>query len=149
MTGRMANPAAIYHFVGGILTLEEQDRNYDGRIDAWHKYVSGKIRTSEYDDTFRGQPNRWIEYKDRFNYVEKWDTDFDGKPDATTLYVNGLVKRIDWHPKGHGLAARDLYERGVLQEKLLDIDSDGIFHRRITYDRYGNQIGEHKCWIRS
>ena len=143
-------PGSIGHFVDGKLALVEEDRNYDTKIDAWHKYVSGKIRTSEYDDTFRGQPNRWIEHKDRFNYVEKWDTDFDGKPDATTLYVDGLVKRIDWHPKGSRTSGRrELYEHGVLKEKLLDMDEDGIFHRRITYDPYGNPIREAKCWIRS
>jgi hypothetical protein len=143
-------PGSTAHYVDGKLTHVEQDRNHDGKIDAWHKYVSGKIRTSEYDDTFRGQPNRWIEYKDRFNYVEKCDTDFDGKPDATTFTVNGLTQRVDWHPKDSGiLERRELYEHGVLKEKLVDTDRDGIFDLRITYDSYWNPIKEAKCWIRS
>ncbi|MGO9119223.1 MAG: putative signal transducing protein [Desulfomonilaceae bacterium] len=143
-------PGSISHYVDGKLKLVEEDRNYDGKIDAWHKYVSGKIRTSEFDDNFHGQPNRWVEYKDRFTYVEKWDTDFDGKPDATTFFVNELMQRVDWHPKDSEIIEqRELYEHGVLKEKLVDTDRDGIFDLRITYDPYWKPIKEAKCWIRS
>lgn len=141
-------PGVILHYVDGQLARSEEDRNYDGKVDAWHKYVAGKIRTSAYDDRFRGQPNRWMTYKDRFNSEEQLDTDFDGKPDVTTVYVNGVEQRRDWYPKDSPtIERRELYEHGVLKEKLVDTDGDGIFDLRITYDRYERPTGESKCWI--
>jgi hypothetical protein len=141
-------PGVFLHYVDGQLARSEEDRNYDGKADAWHKYVGGKNRTSSYDDRFSGRPNRWMTYKDRFNIEEKVDTDFDGKPDATTFYVNGVQQRRDWHPNDSAIIERrERYENGVLKEKLVDTDGDGIFDLRITYDRYERPSGESKCWI--
>jgi hypothetical protein len=134
-------PGSFGHYVKGQLERVEEDRNYDGKIDAWFKYVAGKPRTGAYDNNFDGQPDTWLEYKDPFNYVAKWDTDFDGKPDATDFYVNGLKQRTDWHPNDSPIIERrELYENGVLKEKLVDTDLDGNFDLRITYDQYERPI---------
>lgn len=145
---KYGKPGRIYHYLDGKLTFVEEDRNYDGESDARHKFVAGKMRTSAYDDGFRGRRNRWAEYKDPFNYVERVDTDFDGKPDATAFYVNELLHRMDWYPKDSAIIERrELYEHGVLKEKLVDTDGDGIFDLRITYDAYASPMNEAKCRI--
>jgi len=139
---------AIYHYVDGQLARAEEDRNYDGKPDAWHKFVAEAISTVTYDDNFDGQPDRWATYKDAFDYVERVDTDFDGKPDATIYYVNGLRKRVDWHPRDAAIIERrEIHEHGVLKEALVDTDLDGIFDLKITYDRYERPIEKTKVWI--
>jgi len=141
-------PGLFYHYVDGQPVRAEEDRNYDGKPDAWYKYVAGKLRTSERDNNFDGRPDVWGTIKDLFNGVEKVDTDFDGKPDATVFTVNGLKHRVDWHPHDSAnVERREFYEHGLLKEKLVDTDGDGIFDQRITYDRYERPIETAKCWV--
>ncbi len=141
-------PGTTVHYVDGTPTLVVEDRNYDGKPDAWHHYKDDKLRTSEYDDTFRGRKNRWTKFKDPFNCVEKVDTDSDGKSDVTRFYVNGLTQRVDWHPKDSStIERRELYRNGLLKEKLVDTNGDGIFDRKIIYDSYERPIEESTCRI--
>ncbi len=141
--------AAVFeYYVNGKLVRIEEDRNHDGKPDAWFEYVAGKLVSSKYDNNFDGKPDDWLTYKDRFNVVEKVDTDFDGTPDYTVFWVNGLRQRADWHPHDSAnIDRREFYEHGVLKEKLVDTDGDGIFDQKITYDPYERPIAKDKCWI--
>ena len=106
------------------------------------------MRTSTLDDNFDGKPDKWITYNDLFDFVVKVDTDFDGKADATEIYVHGLKHRTDWHPNDSAIIERrQIFERDVLKEELVDTDLDGIFDQRITYDRFERPIAKTKCRI--
>jgi hypothetical protein len=141
-------PGVIYHYVDGQLKAAEEDRNYDGKPDAWYKYTAGKLRYAEYDNNFDGRPDVWVTFKDKFNYEMREDTDFNGKPDRTIFFVNDLMQKVDWYPKDSPIIERrELYEHGILKEKLVDTDGDGIFDLRIAYDSYERPIGETKVSI--
>jgi hypothetical protein len=141
-------PGRIVHYADGKLSRYEEDRNYDGKVDAWYTFTAGQPRTGTLDNNFDGKPDVWIMYKDEFNYTERMDTDYDGKPDATIFHVNGMRHRVDWHPKDSpNIERTELYEHDVLKEELIDTDGDGIFDQKITYDRYGRTIDKSKCWI--
>jgi hypothetical protein len=143
-------PGATAYYVDGQLVRLEEDRNYDGKPDAWYKYKADKTISAEYDNNFDADPDVWVTYEDRFNFIEKYDTDFDGKPDVTIFYVNDVKKRVDWYPGDSPIIERrELYEHGVLKEKLVDTDGDGYFDLKITYDAYERPIGEAKVRIQS
>lgn len=143
-------PGLFSYYVKGRLVRAEEDRNNDGKIDAWYKYTAGRIRSTDYDNNFDGKPDAWVTYKDQFNCTEKTDTDFDGKPDATLLFVHGLLQRFDWHPNDSAIITRrESFVHGVLTEALVDTDKDGIFDLKITYDPYERPIAKEKCRIPS
>jgi hypothetical protein len=147
-TGVVRRPGTVFYYVDGQLKASEEDRNYDGKPDAWYKYKAGELSSSKYDNNFDADPDVWVTYEDRYNYVEREDTDFDGKPDRTVFYVNGLIQKVDWYPKDSPIIERrELYKHGVLTVKLVDTDGDGIFDLKITYDAYERPISETKVRI--
>ncbi len=140
--------AVLSHYVNGRIVRAEEDRNRDGKPDAWYKYGAGKPHSVSFDDNFDGRPDSWVTYKDYFDSVQKTDSDFDGIPDATAFFANGLTRKLDWHPNDSAIITRrEFYEHNVLVEALVDTDKNGVFDLRITYDPFQNPIKKEKCRI--
>ena len=125
----------------GELVKIEDDRNYDGRIDAWSYYESDNIIRSEYDDNFDGSTDGWGTYQDRNNFTIQYDNDHDGTADVTFYFVNGLKHRADWHPGGSSTILRRVSYKNAIQSKAhIDNNDDGQFDVTLIYDAFENEV---------
>ena len=70
----------------GKVKEEILDTNYDGKMDNWRYYDNGSLTLDEADSNYNGKIDVWI-YVDRDRVYEiKKDTNGDGKPDSITKY---------------------------------------------------------------
>jgi hypothetical protein len=84
--------------------IEEQaDRDFDGRIDVWIKFVDGRMAQEQLDTTGDGKPNVWKFYVDGQLQRIRRDRNKDGKPDVWEIYAHGRLERmgVDDDHDGH------------------------------------------------
>lgn len=82
---------------------EESDRDYDGRIDVWIKFVDGRIAEEDVDSNKDGRPDIWKFYVNGQLQRIRRDRNFDGKPDVWEIYTKGRLERmgVDETADGH------------------------------------------------
>lgn len=93
-----------------LLLRQEEDRNYDGRLDATSTFEWGDLTRRTLDDDDDGEPDGWEEYRDGRLRRREVDRDRDGVRDAFYDY------------EGDSL---------VLEQH--DADNDGRIDREIRY----------------
>ena len=70
----------------GKVKEEILDTNYDGKMDNWRFYDNGSLTLDEADSNYDGKIDLWIFVdRDRVYKIEK-DTNGDGKPDKIINY---------------------------------------------------------------
>jgi hypothetical protein len=66
------------------------------------------------------------------------DADGDGKLDVIDFFVRGVIDHTD-HLQGNGItvAKREHYRGGFPASAEYDADGDGVFEKRVEFDRFG------------
>lgn len=87
----------------GEAIREEQDRDYDGKVDTWTVFVDGRIAEEQIDTNKDGRPDVWKFYVNGTLQRIRRDRNGDGKPDVWEIYSNGRLERmgIDDNSDGH------------------------------------------------
>jgi hypothetical protein len=82
---------------------EEADRDYDGKIDVWLKFVDGRIAQEDVDTNKDGKPDVWKFYTNGQLQRVRRDRNGDGKPDVWEIYSKGRLERVgmDENSDGH------------------------------------------------
>ncbi len=78
----------------GEAAHEEADRDYDGLIDVWIKFVDGRLAEEDVDTNHDGKPDVWKFYVDGQLQRIRRDRNFDGKPDIWEIYSHGRLERV-------------------------------------------------------
>ncbi|MBN9166823.1 MAG: hypothetical protein BGO98_47115 [Myxococcales bacterium 68-20] len=81
---------------------EEADRDYDGKIDVWLKFVDGRIAQEDVDTNKDGKPDIWKFYVNGQLQRIRRDRNGDGKPDVWEIYSKGRLERVGMDENGDG-----------------------------------------------
>jgi len=127
-----------YHYAGTRTTSTEYDRNGDRKTDLrWKFDLNGFEDGFESDDDFdgkfewrgevvNGQPKRSV-----------LDVDNDGRPEQLWHFRYGVVTQVEYFlASGGRIVKREFYEAGLRASAEFDDDGDGMFERRVRYDRH-------------
>lgn len=132
-------PDTVIHYYGQDVTQTDLDRNRDGLVDArWTFDGSGLVKHYESDDDFDGH----FEWQDEVEFGEitrgVLDADGDGRPEQVWHSENGVLHSIDFYfASGGRIVKRAYFDAGLLVSAEYDDDGDGLFERRVRYDRHG------------
>ena len=76
----------VFDADSGELMTRSEDTDYDGVLDAVHRYEGGVVVERIEDTNHDGKPDRWTAYENEVGSRKEVDRNFDGVPDA--FYVN-------------------------------------------------------------
>jgi hypothetical protein len=129
----------FYFYMGGLISRDEGDRNFDGKIDHWDFYDRhGMIEREESDSNFDGKPDEWVFYKNGVASTSRRDANFDGLPDWFSKYENDLPVESEARPGDSQIALRRLfYTHGIEREEQVDENADGTMDYKILIDPFG------------
>jgi hypothetical protein len=130
----------IYHYAGVTLDRVDEDRNGDGKIDArWFNDLQGVAKRYEGDDNFDGRFEWRGDAQRGLLVTSTLDSNGDGNTDAVMHMSHGVLRSVDVYDEaGERVVARHLFVDGFWNESTeFDADGDGVFERRVEYDRYG------------
>ena len=129
----------IYHYAGRTLERVDYDRNGDGKIDArWLSDIRGMAVRYESDDDFDGRFELMSDAEKGQVVISTLDENGDGRPDAVTRSKHGVVYSSDIYDEaGRRVVARQTFDGPLGSTTEFDSDGDGVFERRVEYDRYG------------
>jgi hypothetical protein len=124
----------------GAYLRKEEDRDYDGRMDAWSSFRGGELATREVDTDGDGAPDVFERYARGRMSSREIDRNQDGKRDAFYEYQNDSLvsERHDTDYDGRvdfRVTYRD--RRRVQSEE--DADKDGRFDTWTTYVTDGDR----------
>jgi hypothetical protein len=131
----------IYYYSGSTLDLVEYDRNADGKIDArWISNIKGVAIRHEADDDFDGRFEWYSVAEGGQTVTSTLDSNGDGRPDSMTHFQHGVVRSLEIYDEpGRRIVARQHFVDGAWHDATeFDADGDGVFERRVEYDRYGD-----------
>jgi len=130
----------VYHFEGNTLRMTDYDRNADGKVDArWSTNFRGVPTQYTADDNFDGYFESTSDAKNGQVVTATLDENGDGRPDAISHYSHGVIASIDvYDDAGNRVVAREKYTDGWHTSTDFDMDGNGVFERRVDYDRFGN-----------
>ena len=133
---RDGKPEEVRYFdEQGQYVRKEEDRDYDGKMDAWSTYRGGQLVTREIDANGDGVPDTFERYAGARMTSREVDRNHDGKRDAFYEYQNDslLAERHDTDYDGQiDFVVQYKDRRRVASEE--DADKDG---RTDTWTRYG------------
>lgn len=130
----------IYHYEGVTLARVDLDRNSDGKVDArWFNDLRGVTKRYEGDDNFDGRFEWSAKLKNGLTITETLDSNGDGKADLVAHLQHGVTRTVDiYEESGRRIVARQHLIDGAWNDFTeFDADGDGVFERRIDFDRYG------------
>lgn len=133
--------ATVHTAQSGVQGTVENDRNRDGRIDAWHDFDGEDYVRTRYDQNFDGVVDGWVTYESGNVAVYAADLDFNGIPDRTTEYEHDLPSVSRLHPNGGELAIEELFADGELRE-VYSVSDGGTRTLLRTYDEFGRVRAE-------
>jgi len=107
-------------------TVEEVDRNGDGRTDIWRYLENGVLTRSEVDSDYDGKIDFWAYYKNGKTERQEIDRNNDGRRDAWAYFEQGVKVRqeVDTNHDGR-IDAWFYYKLGNLCGRAVDSDFDG------------------------
>jgi hypothetical protein len=107
-------------------TVEEVDRNGDGRTDIWRYLKDGVLTRSEVDSDYDGKIDFWAYYKNGKTERQEIDRNNDGRRDAWAYFEQGVKVRqeVDTNHDGR-IDAWFYYKLGKLCGRAVDSDFDG------------------------
>ncbi len=112
----------------------EEDRNYDGRIDAWRSFESGELVLQALDETGDGKPDQWEHYAAGRMTSRALDRSGNGKPDVELRYDAHYLSRELHDTKGDGNTDRWVFfSEGRRSRAEADRAGDGSVDTWITY----------------
>jgi hypothetical protein len=124
----------------GQLVRREEDRNYDGRIDAWSRYEGGVLVERTLDESGDGAVDVWETYAAGLMTASEKDRDGDGTRDAFYRYAGGDLVEERHDTSGDGKVDRTLsYQGRRLARAEEDRDGDGRADTWTTYTEVGGQ----------
>jgi len=126
--------------VSGRMIRKEQDRDYDGRIDAWQSYEGGGIAERQLDENDDGRPDVWETYSGGKMSTREVDRDQDGQRDAFFDFENGSLVEERHDTNGDGRI--DLvvtYRDRVRIRAEEDTSHDGRMDTWTTYQIAGDK----------
>lgn len=106
----------------------EEDRNYDGQLDAWSHYrvTDATLHYRWLDNDDNGEVDRWETYEaGRIDTLEI-DRDGNGRIDLKLIYGPEFLDREEHDTNGDGQMDRHvIYENGQRREVHEDLNHDG------------------------
>lgn len=124
----------------GRMVHKEQDRDYNGRIDAWQSYNGGSVETRQLDENDDGRPDVWESYADGRMTSREVDRDHDGKRDAFYDFEGGSLVEERHDTSGDGRV--DLvvtYRDRTRVRSEEDTSQDGHMDTWTTYQVVGGE----------
>lgn len=138
---RDGKPEEIRYFdEQGAYVRKEEDRDYDGDMDAWSSYRGGELATREIDANGDGAVDIWESYARNRMTRREIDRNHDGKRDAFYEYQNDslLNERHDTDYDGRpDFRVEYQQRRRVASEE--DADKDGTFDTFTSYVADGDR----------
>jgi hypothetical protein len=110
----------------GAMLFKEEDRDYDGRIDARTRYEGGLVASIERDNNGDGRADEWQTYGRAGTMTSREvDRDYDGARDAFYEFEAGSLA-VERHLGKTGKLERAVYyENRRLARAEEDLDRDG------------------------
>lgn len=132
----------IYYYAGVTPERVDYDRNGDGKVDArWIYDHRGVSKLYEGDDDFDGGFEWKSEAEEGQIVISRLDANGDGRPDAVYHMKNGVDRSGEiYDAAGQRVVARITFMGPLSTFTEFDSDGDGVFERRVDYDRYGEPI---------
>jgi hypothetical protein len=129
----------IYHYNGNVMSRIDMDRNADRKIDArWIYDIRGAPMRYEGDDDFDGFFEWKCDAEGGQIVIARLDFNGDGRPDAVTHVQHGVDRSADVYDEtGQRIVAKQIFVGALNTYTEFDSDGDGVFERRVDYDRYG------------
>ncbi|MDP6977208.1 MAG: hypothetical protein QF570_01235 [Myxococcota bacterium] len=113
----------------------EEDRNYDGRMDAYLTFVKGRLVARELDSNYDGRNDIFERYKGGRQTERSLDRDHDDVVDAFYEYDGRYLARERHDADNNGTVDLTIdYKKGRRDKAQEDTDRDG---RLDTWTRYG------------
>ncbi len=131
-----------YFYTGQVIDRVEYDRNADGKIDArWKNDINGIPVRFDGDDDFDGRFEWEIEARHGWPVRTTMDADGDDRPELVGLHKHGVMHTLEIYDEGGTrVVVREHIENSRLVASEFDKDGDGVFERRVEYDRYGEPL---------
>jgi len=125
------------------LVRVDEDRDYDGRIDAWNTYAAGVLATRQLDESGDGKVDAWETYAGGRMTSREVDRDGNGTRDAFYVYTSGALVEERHDTKGNGKIDRVVkYQGGHIAVVEEDRDADGQLDAwsRYAVEPGGNEV---------
>jgi hypothetical protein len=131
-----------YFYSGQVIDRVEYDRNADGKVDArWKNDIKGIPMRFDGDDDFDGRFEWQIEARHGWAVRAVMDADGDGRPEQVGLHKHGVLHTLEiFDPSGARIVVREHIDNSRVVASEFDQDGDGVFERRVEYDRYGEPL---------
>jgi hypothetical protein len=129
-----------YDGSGLVLLRQEQDTDYDGRMDAWTRYEGGQLAIRELDGSGDGKPDVFERYAGGRMAERSIDRDGDGVRDATYVYDGAALVEERHDPNNDGVPDRVIHyreRRRVSSEE--DENGDGRFDTWTSFQVVGDR----------
>ncbi|HET9475139.1 MAG TPA: DUF2007 domain-containing protein [Steroidobacteraceae bacterium] len=126
-----------FHYIAGDPAATEYDRNGDQKIDERWGFHRGFETGYQADNDFDGRFEWQGEVVDDVNTVAVLDLDGDGEAEQVRYLERGVLTVVDFYARDGGhVAKRQHFNAGLLESAEFDDDGDGVFERRVGYDRF-------------
>jgi hypothetical protein len=123
-----------YDARGEVLLRQEQDTDYDGRLDTWTVYQGGRLVTRNLDTSGDGKPDAFERYEGGRMVERSIDRDGDGVRDASYLYAGGSLQEESHDRNNDGAPDRVIHYRGRQRASSEeDENGDGRFDTWTTF----------------
>jgi hypothetical protein len=124
----------------GVLLYKEEDRDYDGRMDAWTRYEGSRPVSIERDNDADGKVDEWQRFgPDGRMLAREVDRDGNGQKDAFYDFAGGSLVS-ERHLGDSGQVERSVfYEARRLARAEEDLDRDGTIDTWTYFQTAGDK----------
>mgnify|MGYP003596883566 CR=1 FL=1 len=132
-----------YFYRGELLSGIDYDRNGDGEVDfrflPSHKNDGDAIHLV--DDDFDGRFENRDDVRNGWTAISEYDTDGDGLYERKDVYRHGVIEEtIHLIPPSGDVVKREYLEHGTRVRSEADLNHDGVFETRWTFDKIGEPL---------
>lgn len=134
-------PDVFYRYKGGFPEIIEEDLNFDGKTDRTCFYKDGIIERCETDDNFDGTFKTRSYFKN--GVISRAETYYMNQttPLITENFINGVINEAEcYNESTQKIWKKELYNKGMISEELIDQNGDGKFDLSMQYNRWGRLI---------